>query len=105
MCIRDRLSDKRFNDERHLRTIIERIIAPLGRRIDESSPMVDARLPDGSRVNAIIEPLSLNGSTLTIRRFGTRRLNMDDLVRFGSVSPEVVPLLRAMVQGLSLIHI
>jgi pilus assembly protein CpaF len=93
------LSDKRFNDERHLRTIIERIIAPLGRRIDESSPMVDARLPDGSRVNAIIEPLSLNGSTLTIRRFGTRRLNMDDLVRFGSVSPEVVPLLRAMVQG------
>jgi pilus assembly protein CpaF len=93
------LSDKRFNDERHLRTIIERIIAPLGRRIDESSPMVDARLPDGSRVNAIIEPLSLNGSTLTIRRFGTRRLNMDDLIRFGSVSPEVVPLLRAMVQS------
>jgi pilus assembly protein CpaF len=93
------LSDKRFNDERHLRTIIERIIAPLGRRIDESSPMVDARLPDGSRVNAIIEPLSLNGSTLTIRRFGKRRLGMEDLVRFGSVSPEVVPLLRAMVQG------
>jgi pilus assembly protein CpaF len=93
------LSDKRFNDERHLRTIIERIIAPLGRRIDESSPMVDARLPDGSRVNAIIEPLSLNGSTLTIRRFGTRRLNMDDLLRFGSVTQESIPLLKAMVQS------
>jgi len=93
------LSDKRFSDERHLRTIIERIIAPLGRRIDESSPMVDARLPDGSRVNAIIEPLSLNGSTLTIRRFGTRRLTMDDLLRFGSVSPECVNLLKAMVES------
>ena len=66
------LTNRRFIDERQLRKIIERIIAPLGRRIDESSPMVDARLPDGSRVNAIIEPLALNGSTLTIRRFGTR---------------------------------
>jgi pilus assembly protein CpaF len=93
------LSDKHFNDERHLRTIIERIIAPLGRRIDESSPMVDARLADGSRVNAIIEPLSLNGSTLTIRRFGMRRLTMDDLLRFGSVSSECVNLLRAMVES------
>ncbi len=93
------LSDKRFGDERHLRTIIERIIAPLGRRIDESSPMVDARLPDGSRVNAIIEPLSLNGSTLTIRRFGSRRLTMDDLLRFGSVSPEFINLLKAMVES------
>jgi len=93
------LSDKHFNDERHLRTIIERIIAPLGRRIDESSPMVDARLPDGSRVNAIIEPLSLNGSTLTIRRFGQRRLTMEDLLRFGSVSPECVNLLKAMVES------
>jgi pilus assembly protein CpaF len=93
------LSEKHFKDERHLRTIIERIIAPLGRRIDESSPMVDARLPDGSRVNAIIEPLSLNGSTLTIRRFGTRRLTMEDLLSFGSVSPESVSLLRAMVMS------
>jgi pilus assembly protein CpaF len=84
---------------RHLRTIIERIIAPLGRRIDESSPMVDARLPDGSRVNAIIEPLSLDGSTLTIRRFGTKRLAMDDLVRFGSIVPEATSLLRAMVES------
>jgi pilus assembly protein CpaF len=93
------LSEKHFNDERHLRTIIERIIAPLGRRIDESSPMVDARLPDGSRVNAIIEPLSLDGSTLTIRRFGKRRLGMDDLLRFGSVTPESISLLRAMVEA------
>jgi len=93
------LTDRHFNDERHLRTIIERIIAPLGRRIDESSPMVDARLPDGSRVNAIIEPLALDGSTLTIRRFGTKRLGMDDLVRFGSIVPEATGLLRAMVEA------
>ncbi len=92
-------SEKRFNDERHLRTIIERIIAPLGRRIDEASPMVDARLPDGSRVNAIIEPLSLNGSTLTIRRFGTRKLTMDDLLSFGSVDGACVNLLKAMVES------
>ncbi|GAC1545448.1 MAG: hypothetical protein NVS3B16_14820 [Vulcanimicrobiaceae bacterium] len=93
------LTDRHFNDERHLRTIIERIIAPLGRRIDESSPMVDARLPDGSRVNAIIEPLALDGSTLTIRRFGTKRLCMDDLVKFGSIVPEATGLLRAMVEA------
>jgi pilus assembly protein CpaF len=93
------LTDRRFNDERHLRTIIERIIAPLGRRIDESSPMVDARLADGSRVNAIIEPLALDGSTLTIRRFGKKRLGMDDLVRFGSVVPEATSLLKAMVEA------
>ena len=93
------LTDRHFNDGRHLRTIIERIIAPLGRRIDEASPMVDARLPDGSRVNAIIEPLALDGSTLTIRRFGTKRLAMDDLVRFGSIVPEATALLRAMVEA------
>jgi len=93
------LTDRHFNDERHLRTIIERIIAPLGRRIDESSPMVDARLPDGSRVNAIIEPLALDGSTLTIRRFGTKRLCMDDLVKFGSITTEATGLLRAMVEA------
>ena len=93
------LSDKTFQDERHLRTIVERIIAPLGRRIDESSPMVDARLADGSRVNAIIEPLSLDGSTLTIRRFGKKRLTIDDLVGFGSLSLECKNLLRAIVQS------
>jgi pilus assembly protein CpaF len=93
------LTDRKFNDERHLRTIIERIVAPLGRRIDESSPMVDARLPDGSRVNAIIEPIALNGSTITIRRFGKRRLTMDDLIRFGSIVPEATGLLKAMVEA------
>jgi len=93
------LSDRHFNDERHLRLVIERIVAPLGRRIDEASPMVDARLPDGSRVNAIIEPLSLRGSSLTIRRFGTRRLTMEDLVRFGSIAQEGVGFLRAIVQA------
>ncbi len=93
------LSDKHFNDERHLRTIVERIIAPLGRRIDEASPMVDARLADGSRVNAVIEPLSLDGSTLTIRRFGKNRLTMDDLVSFGSLSLECKNLLRAIVSS------
>ena len=93
------LSDRTFNDERHLRTVIERIIAPIGRRVDESSPMVDARLPDGSRVNAIIEPLALNGSTVTIRRFSKKRLEMDDLVRFGSVPIDAVGLLKAMVES------
>ena len=93
------LSDRTFKDERHLRTVIERIVAPLGRRIDESSPMVDARLPDGSRVNAIIEPLSLNGSSITIRRFSKKRLGIGDLVKFGSIAPESVGLLRAMVEA------
>jgi pilus assembly protein CpaF len=93
------LSDRTFNDERQLRLVIERIVAPIGRRIDESSPMVDARLPDGSRVNAIIEPLALKGSSLTIRRFGTRRLTIDDLIRFGSIPEEAVGFLRAIVQG------
>ncbi len=93
------LSTKKFVDARQLRNIIERIIAPLGRRIDESSPMVDARLPDGSRVNAIIEPLALNGATLTIRRFGTKRLQMADLVRFGAISENVVNFVRAMVEA------
>jgi pilus assembly protein CpaF len=92
-------TDRRFNDDRHLRTIIERIIAPLGRRIDESSPMVDARLQDGSRVNAIIEPLAIDGATLTIRRFGTKRLTMDDLIRFGAIIPEAIGLLKAMVEA------
>jgi pilus assembly protein CpaF len=93
------LTGKKFVDMRQLRNIIERIIAPLGRRIDESSPMVDARLPDGSRVNAIIEPLALNGATLTIRRFGKKRLHMGDLVRLGAISENVVNLVRAMVQA------
>ncbi len=90
---------KRFPNEAQLRLVIERIIAPLGRRVDESVPMVDARLPDGSRVNAIIEPLSLNGPTLTIRRFGNRRLTADDLIDKSSVTPEVLDFLRACVEA------
>ena len=93
------LSERTFKDERHLRTVIERIVAPLGRRIDESSPMVDARLADGSRVNAIIEPLALDGSSITIRRFSKKKLGIQDLVNFGSIAPESVGLLQAMVEA------
>jgi pilus assembly protein CpaF len=90
---------KRFTSERQLRLIIERIIAPIGRRIDESQPMVDARLADGSRVNAIISPLALDGATLTIRRFPERRMQASDLVRIGAVTPELVDFLRAAVEA------
>ena len=98
---RGRIEDtaKQFVDDRQVRLVIERIIAPLGRRLDESSPMVDARLPDGSRVNAIIEPLAIDGPTLTIRRFGTRRFGVDDLIRVGAVTAPVVDFLRAAVQA------
>ncbi len=90
---------KRFTSEQQLRLVIERIIAPLGRRLDESVPMVDARLPDGSRVNAIIEPLAIDGATLTIRRFGTHRLTMQDLLQKGSANEPMVDFLRACIQG------
>lgn len=90
---------KRFPNDAQLRLVIERIIAPLGRRVDESVPMVDARLPDGSRVNAIIEPLALNGATLTIRRFGNFRLTAEDLIQKNSVTPEVLDFLRACVEA------
>ena len=71
----------RFNDESHLRRIINKIVAQVGRRIDESSPLVDARLPDGSRVNAVIPPLSLSGPLITIRKFSKRRLDLSDMIR------------------------
>ena len=89
----------RFADEAHVRRVIERIVAPLGRRINESSPMVDARLPDGSRVNIVIPPIALNGSTITIRKFSQTPLTADDLVRFGSIPAEVMDFLRVCVQG------
>ncbi len=92
-------TSKQFVDDRQVRLVIERIIAPLGRRLDESSPMVDARLPDGSRVNAIIEPLSIDGPTLTIRRFGTKRMGIEDLIALGSITPPVVDFLRACVEA------
>ena len=90
---------KRFINEQALRLVIERIIAPLGRRLDESVPMVDARLPDGSRVNAIIEPLAIDGASVTIRRFGTRRLTAQDLLEKGSATPEMLEFLRACIEA------
>lgn len=86
-----------FESDAHVMKVIDRIVSPLGRRIDESSPYVDARLPDGSRVNAIIPPLALNGPTLTIRKFEKEPLTIDDLIRFGSLSSEVAEFLKACV--------
>jgi pilus assembly protein CpaF len=82
-------TDAHFADDSHLRRTLDKIVAQVGRRIDESSAMVDARLPDGSRVNAIIPPLSLNGPAMTIRKFATRRLTMADLVGLGTLSEEM----------------
>jgi pilus assembly protein CpaF len=92
-------TDVRFGSERHLLQVIDRIVAQTGRRIDESSPMVDARLPDGSRVNAIIPPLAITGPSLTIRKFSREPLSMDDLVSFGSLSHQAAAFLEACVEG------
>src|SRR5579863_8116834 len=89
----------KFRDERHLLQIIDRIVSRVGRRIDESSPMVDARLPDGSRVNAIIPPLALDGSALSIRRFGTSPLTAEKLLELKSISPEMLELLSSAVRA------
>src|SRR5215216_3690637 len=89
----------RFTDESHLRRIINKIVAQVGRRIDESSPLVDARLPDGSRVNAIIPPLSLSGPLVTIRKFGKRRLTLADMIRIGTLSTESVEFLQRCVEA------
>jgi pilus assembly protein CpaF len=86
-----------FESDEHLMRIIDRIVAPLGRRIDESSPYVDARLPDGSRVNAIIPPLSLIGPVLTIRKFSKTPLTVEDLIDFGTITPEAIEFLKACV--------
>jgi len=92
-------TDVRFRDDAHLMQIIERIVSRVGRRIDESSPMVDARLQDGSRVNAIIPPLALDGPILSIRRFGAEPLTMKDLIQFNSVPEAVAEVLRACVKS------
>ncbi len=92
-------SGVRFNNEEHIRHIIDRIIAPLGRRIDESSPMVDARLLDGSRVNAIIPPISLDGPSISIRKFRKDPFALEDLMAFGSFSMEMGEFLKAAVQA------
>ena len=91
--------DTTFRDDRHLLQIIDRIVSRVGRRVDESSPMVDARLPDGSRVNAIIPPLALDGPSLSIRRFGTGPLAANQLVQLKSVSPEMMELLSSAVKA------
>jgi pilus assembly protein CpaF len=89
----------RFRNDDHLLQIIDRIVSRVGRRIDDLCPMVDARLPDGSRVNAIIPPLSLKGPALSIRRFGARPLTLDDLLGFQALTPEMVRLMEAAVRG------
>jgi pilus assembly protein CpaF len=88
-----------FTDEAHLRRTIEKIVSRIGRRVDEASPMVDARLPDGSRVNAVIPPLSIDGSTLTIRKFATDPLTVHNLIDFGSISEKTADFLDACVRG------
>ena len=92
-------TEVRFRDEAHLMQIIERIVSRVGRRVDESSPMVDARLPDGSRVNAIIPPLALDGSILSIRRFGLEPLTMKDLIQLNSVPEQIAEVLKACVKS------
>ncbi len=91
--------DAGFTDEAHLRRTIEKIVARVGRRVDEASPMVDARLPDGSRVNAVVPPIALDGSMLTIRKFAADPFTVDDLISFGTMTAPVAAMLRACVRG------
>lgn len=93
------LTDIKFRDDAHVLRIIDRIVTPIGRRIDEASPMVDARLPDGSRVNAIIPPLSLVGPCINIRKFSAIPFSEDDLLRFGTITAPMLALLKACVAG------
>src|SRR5277367_6098545 len=92
-------TEVKFQDDQHLMLIIDRIVSQVGRRVDEASPMVDARLPDGSRINAIIPPLALDGPSLSIRRFGRKRYNIDDLVDKKTLVPEIVEFLRTIVRA------
>ncbi len=93
------ITDVRFKDDSHLMQIIDRIVSAVGRRVDESSPMVDARLPDGSRVNAIIPPLAIDGPILSIRRFGTTPLTADDMLNNNSLTPAMLELLKGIVKA------
>lgn len=92
-------SDARFHDEAHLRRVIDRIVSEVGRRVDESTPMVDARLPDGSRVNAVVHPVSVGGPFLTIRKFSKVPFQVADLINFGTCTPAVAHFLDACVRG------
>ena len=93
------LTDVKFQDSLHLLKIINRIVSNVGRRIDESSPMVDARLPDGSRINAIIPPLALDGPMLSVRRFAINRPSMEELLAWGSLTPDMAEVVQAIVKG------
>ncbi|MEI5907449.1 CpaF family protein [Bacillus spongiae] len=93
------VSNIKFRDDEHVRHVVDRIVAPLGRRIDESSPMVDARLPDGSRVNAVISPISLNGTLVSIRKFRADPFKMDDLLSFNSLNASMAHFLEAVVKS------
>ena len=93
------LTSATFHDDDHVMRVIDRVVSPLGRRIDESSPTVDARLPDGSRVNAVIPPIALNGPVLTIRKFSKDPFTVDDLIKFGTVTPEMATFLKACVEA------
>src|SRR5688572_4624932 len=93
------LTEHRFRDDAHLLQVIQRIAARIGRRIDESSPMLDARLADGSRVNAIIPPLALDGPAMSVRRFGTTPFDVSRLIGFGALAPEMALFLEACVQA------
>jgi len=92
-------TDIKFRDNDHLLQIIDRIVSKVGRRVDETSPMVDARLPDGSRVNAIIQPLSLDGAAMSIRRFGSNPLKLEDLLNYKAFTPEMAMLLEAAIKA------
>jgi pilus assembly protein CpaF len=93
------LTEVTFQDDDHVMRVIDRIVSPLGRRIDESSPTVDARLPDGSRVNAVIPPIALNGPTITIRKFSKDPFTVEDLIRFGTFTAEMATFLKACVEA------
>jgi pilus assembly protein CpaF len=92
-------TDVTFTDEEHLRRIIDKIVSEIGRRVDQSSPLCDARLPDGSRVNAVVEPVALNGPFLTVRKFSAERLKVDDLIRFKTLDAPVARFLQACILG------
>src|SRR5438093_651511 len=92
-------TDVKFRDNEHLMQIIDRIVSKVGRRVDETTPMVDARLPDGSRVNAIIPPLALDGATVSIRRFGANPLKLEDLLNYKAFTPEMAMLLEACIKA------
>jgi pilus assembly protein CpaF len=93
------MTEVRFNDDAHLMNIIDRIVSAVGRRVDESSPMVDARLKDGSRVNVIIPPLALDGPMMSIRRFAVELLRAEDLIRLGTINEQMAMVLKAIVHG------